>query len=422
MAHRSTAGSAGSWLALLRSNRNYRMFWLAGIVSQAGDWFNYIGIFVLLDRLTGSGEAISWFLIAKFIPTTLLGPAAGVVADRFCRKTILICCDLARIVVVLAYLLVRSADQVWLIFALALVQESLWSFWHPARQALVPDLCRPGELGPANGLAGASWSVMLALGAAAGGLVTAFLGSPVALCIDAATFLAAALIMARVRLPAPPKRPRSLSWAELLGLRDLLDGLAYVRANRNVALLLMVKIGWAMSGGLLVLLTVFGEQVYARGGQGGLSGLFYAMRGLGAAVGPLLAWRLLGESIPAMRRAIGLAFLLSAGAYLSFSRAGSILPAALSVFVGHTGGSIQWVFSTTLLHRLVDPPFRGRVFAAEMGLLTLVLSLSTWLTGAALDQGSDPRHVVAVLASLFLLPAAGWFVLSRPLARLEEGD
>ena len=134
------AGRLGSYFSLLRRNANYRRFWLAGVISQAGDWFNYIAIFVLLTRLTGSGEAVSWFLIAKFIPTTLLGPAAGVVADRFSRKAILLVCDIARVFVVLAYLLVSRADQVYLVFVLALVQESLWSFWHPARQAVLPDI------------------------------------------------------------------------------------------------------------------------------------------------------------------------------------------------------------------------------------------------------------------------------------------
>ncbi|RUM35811.1 MAG: hypothetical protein DSY57_06485, partial [Desulfobulbus sp.] len=54
--------------------------------------------------------------------------------------------------------------------------------------------------------------------------------------------------------------------------------------------------------------------------------------------------------------------------------------------------------------------FRGRVFAAEMGLLTLVLSISTWLTGVALDHGVDPRVIVMRLALLFLLPGSCWLI------------
>ncbi|HHB77222.1 MAG TPA: MFS transporter, partial [Desulfobulbus sp.] len=380
------AGQLGSYFSLLQRNANYRRFWLSSVISQAGDWFNYIAIFVLLTRLTGSGEAVSWFLIAKFIPTTLLGPAAGVVADRFSRKAILLFCDIARVFVVLAYLLISRADQVYLVFFLALVQESLWRFWHPARQAVLPDICTPEEISAANGLSGASWSIMLALGAAAGGFVTAAFGWRTAILIDSASFILSASVMWMVKVPPLQKKKKvPFSLARITGLNDLIEGLCYVGRNRDVAALLMVKSGWAMSGGILVMLTVFGEQVFAGSGSGGLSGILYSMRGLGAAVGPIVAWKIFGDGLPAMRRAISAAFFISALAYLLFARAPDIAVAGFFVFIGHIGGSIQWVFSTTLLHRLVDCRFRGRVFAAEMGLLTLVLSISTWLTGVALD-------------------------------------
>ena len=417
-----SAGELGSYLYLLRNNPNFRRFWLSGIISQAGDWFNYIGIFVLLTRLTGSGEAISWFLIAKFIPTTILGPAAGVVADRFNRKTILICCDLSRVVVVLGYLLVQEADQVYLIFILALVQESLWSFWHPARQAVLPDICTKEELSIANGLSGASWSVMLALGAAAGGFVSAVFGWQTAVLVDSFTFVVSASIMMTVTVSAMAKRKKmSFSLARMIGLHDLMEGIRYVGKHGEVAALLMVKSGWAMSGGILVLLTVFGEQVFSDGGRGGMSGVLYSMRGIGAAVGPILAWRIFGDGLRPMRRAIGVSFFISSLAYLFFSQAPNIVLAGLCVFVGHIGGSIQWIFSTTLLHRLVDSRFRGRVFAAEMALLTLVLSLSTWLTGVALDKGVDPRTIVVWLALLFVLPGSCWLLYLYRLDRRVKG-
>lgn len=406
-----SAGRLSSYLYLLRNNSNFRRFWLSGTISQAGDWFNYIAIFVLLTHLTGSGEAVSWFLIAKFIPTTVLGPSAGVVADRFNRKFILIFCDIARIFVVLGYLLVREADQVYLIFLLALLQESLWSFWHPARQAVLPDICQKEELGIANGLSGASWSIMLALGAAAGGFVSAVFGWRTAIVIDSLSFLVSASIMMTVAVSALAKRKKQpFSLARMSGLHDLIEGIRYVAAHRDVAALLMVKSGWAMSGGILVMLTVFGEQVFSTHGSGGLSGILYSMRGLGAAVGPILAWKIFGDGIQPMRRAIGAAFFISAASYLLFSRAPNIAIAGLCVFIGHIGGSIQWVFSTTLLHRLVDGRFRGRVFAAEMGLLTLILSVSTWLTGVALDSGINPRMIVVYLALLFLLPGSCWLL------------
>ncbi len=416
-----SAGHFSSYLHLLRSNANYRRFWLSGVISQAGDWFNYIGIFVLLTELTGSGRAVSWFLIAKFLPTTFLGPMAGVVADRFNRKKILITCDLLRVVVVLGYLLVRDAEHVWLIYLLAFVQESIWTFSHPARQASVPNICSREELSTANGLSGSSWSIMLAIGAALGGLVSAMFGWQTAIMVDSCTFVVSAGVMLSVVLPVQERKKQvTFSFARITGLADMLEGARYVKDHPRVAALLMVKSGWALSGGILVMLTVFGEQVFSDNGQGGLSGALFAMRGLGAAVGPILAWRLFGDGVRPMRRAIGAAFFISSLSYLLFSQSPNIYVAALCVFGGHIGGAIQWVFSTTLLHRRVEDRFRGRVFAAEMGLLTLVLSLSTWLTGQALDMGADPRAIVMALAMLFLLPGTIWLLYLRSIARSTE--
>ncbi|MEW6593540.1 MAG: MFS transporter [Thermodesulfobacteriota bacterium] len=403
------AGSPSSYLILFRRNPRYRRFWLAGVISHLGNWFNYIAIFVLLNELTGTGAAVSWFLIAKFLPSTILGPAAGVAADRFCRKSIMVACDAGRILVVLAFLLVREPGQVWLIYTLALIQESLWTFYDPARRASVPNLCQPEELNLANALSGATWSVMLAIGAALGGFVTARMGWQAAIVIDAATFAISAALIATIDLPRQPTPVIAHpDWRNYTGLADLIAGCRYVLHHRAVAALLLVKSGWALSGGVLVLLAVFGEQVFSPGGQGSGSGILYSARGIGAAIGPILAWRLLGESHHAMYRAIGLAFFLSGGAYLAFSLAPGLLLAAPFVLLGHIGGSVQWVFSTTLLQEAVEDGYRGRVFAAEMGVLTLVLSLSTYFTGAALDNGTDPRVIGMRLALLFFLPGAVW--------------
>ena len=404
-----SAGEYRSYFKLLAVNSRFRRFWIAGVISQLGNWFNYIGIFVLLSRLTGSGQAVSWFLLAKFMPTSILGPAAGVLSDKISRKTIMVTCDLLRVLVVLLFLLVKTAEQVWLIYLLALVQESLWTFADPARRASVPNLCQPEELNVANGLSGATWSLMLAFGAALGGFVSASFGWRVAIIIDAASFLFSALIMSRLDLPHnQPIKTKKTGLPELLGINDLREGFQYVADNSQVAMLLLVKSGWALSGGILVMLTVFGEQVFSSSGQGGYSGVLYSFRGMGAALGPILAWRFLGESNKSMYRSIGLSFFISSASYLLFSQAPTLVWAALFVLCGHIGGAVQWVFSTTLLQQQVPDKFRGRVFAAEMAMLTFVLSLSTYFTGAALDHGLHPRQVVFRLALLFLLPGITW--------------
>jgi MFS family permease len=414
-----------SYVTLLSTNPRYRRFWISGVISHLGNWFNYIAIFVLLNKLVGSGHAVGWFLIAKFIPTTILGPAAGVIADRLPRKVILITSDLLRVLIVPAFLLVNSAEQVWLVYLLALAQESAWTFHDPARRATVPNICRPEELNVANALGGATWSIMLAFGSAIGGFVTAIFNWQTAIVIDALTFMISAAIMATITLPPPRQKAiadKKSGWREYSGINDIIEGCRYVAAHRDVAALLLVKSGWAIAaGGILILLTWFGENIFSGFGEGSGSGILYAFRGIGAALGPILAWRLLGESRSAMHRAIGLSFFTASICYLLFSQSQSIWIAATFVMLGHMGGSVQWVFSTNLLQRLVPDQFRGRVFAAEMALLTFILSLSTWFTGAALDSDLDPRTVAVRLALLFIIPGAlwtGWVVYGK---RIEKG-
>ena len=416
-----SVGRFESYKILFTTNHRYRRFWLAGVISQLGNWFNYIAIFVLLTKLTGSGGAVSWFLIAKFIPTSFLGPAAGVIADRFSRKTIMIVSDLLRVLIVLCFLLVKRPEHVWLVYILALVQESIWTFYDPARRASVPNLCSTDELILANALSGATWSVMLAFGAALGGFVTYLFGWQTAIILDAASFLISSLILLKLDLPYTPVEQKGKpTWKDYTGFTDLREGVKYVVHQKEVATLLLVKSGWALAGGILVLLTVFGEQVFSTDGQGGKSGILYSIRGIGAAIGPILAWHYIGESRKAMYRAISLSFFISSGAYILFSQAPTLAWAIPCVLVGHLGGSIQWVFSTTLLQQIVPDQFRGRVFAAEMALLTLVLSFSTYFTGLGLDRGVDPRLITLRLALIFLLPGTFWMVYLKKYRSTAE--
>ncbi len=407
------AGDVRSYVRVLRRNPHFRRLWLAGVISHIGNWFNYIGIFVLLNEYTGSGQAVSWFLIAKFLPSFLWGPVAGVIADRLPRKMIMIAGDLSRALIVLGFLYVDDASRLWLIYVLALAQETVWTFTDPARRASIPNLCAREELKVANSLNGATWSVMLGVGAALGGYVSARFGWQTAIIVDAATFIVSAALLTALPLPHRPREKQPVkTWSTMLGLTDLKEGWSYIIHHPKTARLMLVKSGWAMAGGILVMLTIFGEQIFG-GEGGGKSGVLYSARGAGAALGPLMAWNIFGEEKKDMTRAIGFGFFMAAASYLCFSQATSLWLAALFVFSAHLGGSVQWVFSTTLLQEMVEDRFRGRVFAAEMALVTLILSISTWFTGFVLDLGVAPRLVTAGLATCFLLPGLVWSLSER---------
>ncbi|HXI94031.1 MAG TPA: MFS transporter, partial [Blastocatellia bacterium] len=156
-------GRAVGYTQLLRSNHNFRRLFVGQLVSQTGDWFNSVALFTLLLSLTGSGEAVGYILIIKLLPSFFAGPLAGVVADRFNRKTIMIVADIVRGFLVLGFLLVQRPEQVWLVYAIAALEVVVSTFFDPAKSAAIPNIVSREELIPANALSAASWSVTLAL-------------------------------------------------------------------------------------------------------------------------------------------------------------------------------------------------------------------------------------------------------------------
>jgi MFS family permease len=405
------------YIALLRRNPAFRRLWYGQVVSQLGDWFDSIALYALLLRLTGSGQAVGALLVAQFLPSTFVGLWSGVLIDRLPRKAVMIAADVGRALLVLLFLLVRAADQIWIVYLVMILKVTLTSFFEPARTALIPNVASREELVAANGLGGATWSAMLAIGAALGGLVAGTFGTDVAFLIDAASFLLSAALIASVRITEVhlDGRPRPGR------LRELREGFAYLLSRRDIALYVSTKALWSLGGGVLLLLALFGRHIFPLGVDGALSiGLLYAARGVGAGLGPLLAQRWGGESERFLRRAIGPAFFFSALGYVIFSGAPSLAVAAGAVMLAHIGGSIEWVFSTALLQMNVPNRLQGRVFAVELALLTLASSLSNYTLGVATDAGWSPRTLALLIAGVFVVPGAALALALWPDPRGAE--
>ncbi|HZN06518.1 MAG TPA: MFS transporter [Pyrinomonadaceae bacterium] len=404
------------YIELLRSNRSFRQLWLGQVVSQMGDWFNTIALYTIILNLTGSGRDVGLLLVARFVPSFLFGPLSGVIADRFSRQKIMIVSDLLRAVVVLGFLFVRSANQLWLIYVLTVFQLALSTFFEPAKTAAIPSLVSDRELVPANAISSVTWSVMLTLGAAIGGLITGWFGTDVAFILDAATYLLSAALIASIRVPKRRKRERpKLTLGSALGITETIEGIRYVKDRPNVLALLLVKPAWGLGGGILTLLAVFGERVFPVGNSPATGiGVLFAARGIGTAVGPIVARRMAGEGQRRMQASIGISFLIAGLFYILFGSSTSFVFALIVLGIAHCGGSILWVFSTVILQRVVVDTFRGRVFAAELAFMTFTMAASNYVTGELLDRfGISPRLVTIGIGLFFVLPGVAWFVTQR---------
>ncbi len=404
------------YLELLRENKGFRQLWLGQVVSQMGDWFNTIALYTIILNLTGSGRDVGLLMVARFLPSFVFGSLSGVLADRFSRRSIMIVSDLLRALVVLGFLFVRRADQLWILYVLTVAQLALSTFFEPAKTAAIPSIVSDRELVAANAISSVTWSIMLTLGAAVGGIITGWFGTDVAFVLDALTYLLSAALIARVRVPKRPRRPKQkLTFNRLLGISETIEGARYVKQRPRVLALLLVKPAWGLGGGIITLLAIFGEKIFPVGGSPATGiGVLFAARGIGTAVGPIVARRIAGEGKARMQNSIGIAFLIGGLFYMAFGAASNFIVALVVLGIAHCGGSILWVFSTVLLQRGVEDQFRGRVFAAELALLTLTMAVSNYATGEMLDRlAMSPRIIAVALGALFVLPGLIWFLTQR---------
>jgi MFS family permease len=406
----SDAGIAG-YRELVRHNANFRRLWFGQIISLLGDWFDLIASAALVSKLSGSGLAVGGLFVVRMLAPFLTSPLAGVAADRYNRKHLLVITDLSRAAVVMGFLLVRSPSQIWLLYTVTAVQLGLSGFFFPARNAILPDLVTPRELGAANTLSSSTWSAMLAFGAALGGIAAGQWGVYPAFVIDSLTFVASAVLIWGIDYRhdvSADSRAASLRAA----LGDYVDGLRYLKNNVDILVIACHKAAFALfvSGAFDVLQVRLAEKVFVIGKEGGTSlGLMYAMLGIGTGFAPMVARRYTGDRDRSLRSGLVAAYVLAMAGLMIMAPLLSFPLVLAGNLVRGIGNGIMWVFSTQLLLQLVPDRVRGRVFATEFAMFTLSYSIGASTSGWLLSQaGTGISSLLWLMAGLIVVPGVLW--------------
>ena len=340
----ATGDDSIGYVPLLRRNANYRYLWSGQVISLLGDWFNLIASASLVGALTQSGVAVGGLFVIRMLAQFLATPFAGVAADRYNRKHILIATDLGRALTVTGFLLVREPSQVWLLYVLTAIQLAISGFFFPARNAILPDIVSRRELGAANALSSATWSVMLAFGAALGGLVAGEWGAQPAFIIDALTFLLSAVLISRIVYQHDSSLAGDKSVAT--AVRQYIDGLRYLGRHKDTLAIALQKgaFGLFVAGGFQVVQVAVAEQVFVYGEGGGTGlGLIYAFMGIGTGLGPIVARRFTGDRERPLRFAIGVSYFIAAiGLAIMAPLTGFTLFLIATILRG-AGGGIGWI-------------------------------------------------------------------------------
>ena len=394
---------------LVRKNKNFRNLWFGQIVSLLGDWFNLIASATLVETLTGAGVAVGGLLAIRSLAPFVIAPFAGVIADRYNRKWILIWSDILRGLIMLGFLFVRNERDVWLLFGLTALQFAVSGFFFPTRNAILPDIVKPEEVGAANALSSVTWSVMLAFGTAVGGLVSGWLGVYTAFVLDALTFAVSAWFIWQIQYV------QTSSAADAKGIGDAIgqyfEGLRYLRANPDTLVVATQKtfVSALMFTPLQVVMITLSTRVFVIGQDGGTGlGIMLATIGVGSGIGPIVARRFTGDSWPMLRTAIAIAFLTATIGMAITAPLTGFLFFLLGSFVRGLGSGTVWVFTTQLLLQTVPNQVRGRVFATEFALFTLISSLGALGAGWALDYFAEISTVLWIMTALTLIPLALW--------------
>ncbi|MBL8145775.1 MAG: MFS transporter [Anaerolineae bacterium] len=412
-----------AYLALLRRNPDYTRLWSAQVVSLLGDWFNTIILATLIAHYSDNdGLAISILLLTRFLPPLLVTPFTGVLLDRFDRRRLLIASDIARLVIVLGYLLVISADRIWLIYVLSALQFICSAVFEPGRSALLPAVVEPGDLVRANVLGSVTWSAMLAVGGALGGFMSALLGPQIGLVLDSASFALSALLIASIRLT--PEREAIIE-AETHAPKQHTSfraGLRYARQRPALIAALLIKVGGSI-GNMDVPIVIYGTLMFALGQDGSVSlGLLWSAFGVGAIIGPLLLNKWNDGSVRVMRRLVIVGYAFIAVGWFALAGAPGLVLAMLAILVRAMGGSVYWTYSSVIIQKSVDDSYLGRMFSLDQAGYQTMAVISIVITGLALQTWGDGavREIVMITGLLSLIPLVAWWAAVRWLERHPE--
>lgn len=418
------------YVTLLRKHPDLTRLWLAQVISLLGDWFSAVTLLALVSAYTnGSGLATSGLLVARFLPSFIVSPFAGVLIDRLNRKHLLIASDVLRGVLGVVLLLFLSRDTLWLIYLVTVLQAGLAALFEPTRSAVIPNVVSAEDLLKANTLSNVTWSVMLAVGGLAGGVVSTIFGPERALVIDAISFFVSAFFIIQIRARLSEQDGSKAKVSSKPGQGGFREGLGFVRQNPSVAATLLVKFGLSL-GSVDTLMVAFATTLFVVGEHGtGSLGILYSAFGIGAVLGPLLFNRFNDNSIRTMRRLLMFSFGCVTLGWFLFGAAPSLLLVSLALVVRAMGGSVTWTYSSTILQLGTPDEFRGRVFSLDWAGFYSAVTLSTLVTGLFIDAlGADHIRLITLgTAFLSFIPLLGWisamhWLDKRELVPVAAGD
>ena len=388
----------------LRLHRNYRLFFTGQLVSVVGTWMQNTALAWFVVDLTSSPVAVGALAFCRFVPFTIFGLYAGVLADRIDNRRLVMATQVASMLVsvALAALALSGVAEVWHAYALAALGGTALVFDAPGRHALTFQMVGRDELPNAVALNASLFNASRVVGPAVAGVVIAAVGVGACFAVNAVSFLAvlASLALMRERELKPVVRdeePRRV-------LTSIREGLAYVRRTPGVrTVVLMTLVVSTVGFNFHVLVPVLASETLHAGPE--TFGLLSAVFGAGALAGALMT--------AGLGRASWKILLLGTagfgGALLLLAPQNSVPPAAALLFVVGVCFTLWTANSQSILQLTAPDHLRGRVLSIYLfvfaGFAPLGGLLAGWLaeiggTHLAFSVAGASGLAISVLAAL----------------------
>src|SRR4051812_22732344 len=385
--------------------RDFRRLWLAGLISDGGDWLLLVSLPILVFQLTGSALQTSFAFLVELAPAVLLGPVAGYLADRFDRRRLLVVIAVTQAVTLLPLLLVDGRADLPILYAVIAVEAALLTLFIPAKNALLPTLLDGEDLLSANSLIGLNQNLGRLVGGPVGGLLLAVGGLPVIVLADLATFLVSATLIATIAggrtVPTARAAEPPVPGAETAG--------AFRSYRIWVGLVVALLAGFAQ--GIFVVLFVVWVARELDGGAAEM-GLLRGVQAVGSIVAGLL--------LALTRRTPSAAVLTAAGAggfglLLVCVWNGPAVTTAVPLYIAlfvllGAPGLVMMTGLISVLQQETTDRVRGRVFGV-FGSVSDGGCAAGMLVAGLLGERLGPTPLLDVQALLYLIAGAAALLL-----------
>ena len=373
--------------------RNYRLYFISQIVSFSGTWMALLAQSWLVLELTGSGTALGTVVAMQFLPTMLLAPTGGMIADRFDKRRLITTTQstAAMLALAMGLLTITGAMELWMLYVLAAMFGAVTALDNPSRQVFVMEMVGPDDVSNAVTLNSVVVNGARVIGPAIGGVLIATVGIGPCFLVNAVSFVAVIVALRLMRSDELHPAERTVR-----GRGQLREGFRYAWSvtNLRTTLIMLLVIG-TITYEFTVTLPLLAEFTFGAGSSG--LAAMTALMGGGAVVGGLVTASA-GNPTPARLVAVAGAFGVVTLVLALMPTLGSAL--VLMPLVGACSVAVIALSNATLQLNSA-PMFRGRV----MALFSVCLLGSTPIGGpivGAIGEHVSPRAALVVggLASI----------------------